>query len=285
MRVLLTGMSALLLCGCAGRSNMDLLQARLREQQQYLADNERRLSDIQSELARSRREADQLRSQLADSGKNLIPAEYSDSLVEVRKLHIQSLVSGGVNRDERPGDDAVVVLLSLVDDDGDAIKLPGSLQMTLIDPAFPEHERQVGEWRFSPAECRAKWTRGLTGAGFQFTVPLAKPVEHSQLVLHAKLTIGDGRAFDASQMIRVTPAKLPAAGDVESSAPAIPQELDDINDPPPAPVGSSNREASRGDPQLPEWAEPGNSQASSKPRPPVLQDSSVWTKDNVPQLR
>ena len=285
MRVVLTGMSALLLCGCVGRSNMDLLQARLREQQHYLAENERRLSDVQAELTRARRDTDQLRAQLADSGKHVLAAEHSESLFEVRKLQIQSLLSGGVNRDDQPGDDAIVTLLALVDDDGEAVKLPGSVELTLIDPALPENQRQVGQWRFSPADCRAKWTRGLTGAGFQLTVPLVKPVEHSQLVVHARMTVADGRAFDASQLVRVTPALLPASGDAKTTAPNSILELDDLHDPPPAPLNELDPKTSRGEPQLPEWAEPKTSSVSPKSRPTALQDSSVWTKDAVPQLR
>ena len=54
---------------------------------------------------------------MARSGKQVVPVEYSESLMRVRKLQISSLMSGGLNRDDRPGDDALVTLISLVDDD------------------------------------------------------------------------------------------------------------------------------------------------------------------------
>src|SRR5579871_2903820 len=150
MRLALTWMSALLLCGCLSRGKTDLLQARLREQQEHVTQMERQIASTQADLKRSQRDAEQLRAELARSGKQVIPAEYSESLMRVRKLQINSLMSGGLNRDDRPGDDALVALISLVDDDSETVKLPGAVDLTLIDPALPEANRQIGKWHFSP---------------------------------------------------------------------------------------------------------------------------------------
>ena len=318
MRIVLTGMLAVLACGCFSRSGTDLLQARIRDQEVHLADAERQVATTQTELAKARREADGLRTELAKRGSSGTTAEQTEALVRVTKLQIHSLLSGGVNKDEQPGDDAFVAQLAPVDVDGEVVKLPGQIELTLLDPAVAEGQREVGRWNFTVEECRQHWTRGLTGAGYQFTVPLAASPAHDSLVLHAKLTTVDGRSFDASQIVRVSPATTITASSRREvldrsvldrsllDRPAldtVPRELDDINDPPPAPLKDQPEE-------LPAWAAPGPASTPSAARaksaakapaelpapglfPPVpkkrelppLRDSTNWTEGTIPQLR
>ena len=278
MRLVLTGMSAVLICGCLSRGSTDLLHARLREQQSHIAETERQIALAQAELQRTRREADSLRAELARSGNGGLGAEQTEALVRVTKLQIHSLLSGGVNKDEQPGDDAFVAQLAPVDDDGEVVKLPGNIELTLIDPALPEDHRQVGQWKFTAEECRSRWTRGFTGAGYQFTMPLEASPEHDSLVLHAKLTTSDGRSFDASQIVRVTPSNTMATGIRRAVLEKASQELDDLNDPPPAPLKAQPGE-------LPEWAEPTADSPKKPGQPQPLRDSTNWTEGTIPQLR
>jgi hypothetical protein len=269
MRRALTWMSALMLCGCLGRAKPDLLQA----QQEHLVEVERRADATQTELARSRREAEQLRAELARSGKRVVAAEYTESLIRASKLQINSLLSGGLNRDERPGDDALVAYIALVDDDGEIIKLPGSVQLTLIDPSLPEPARQVGQWNFTAEECRSKWTRGLTGAGYMLTVKLDQPSQHEQLVLNAKLTTADERIFDATHLVRVAPGTVETRGRVPL-AEGEPLPLDDINDPPPPATSSA------GSAKLSDFDEGWDAPAAGG-----RVESTNWMKDDFPQRR
>ena len=278
MRLVLTGMSAVLICGCLSRGSTDLLHARIREQQTHIAETERQMALAQTELQRTRREADNLRAELARSGNGVLGAEQTEALVRVTKLQIHSLLSGGVNKDEQPGDDAFVAQLAPVDDDGEVVKLPGKIELTLIDPALPEDQRQVGQWKFTADECRSRWTRGFTGAGYQFTMPLVESPEHDSLVLHAKLTTSDGRSFDANQIVRVTPSNTMTASSRRTVLDKAPRELDDINDPPPAPLKDEPAE-------LPEWAEQdAGAKKKTAPLPP-LRDSTNWTEGTIPKLR
>lgn len=277
MRWMLTGMSAILICGCLSRGGNDLLQARLRDQQERLIETERQIAAAQTELRRSRQEADNLRAELARVGSGLLTAEQSESLVRVSKLQINSLLTGGVNKDEQPGDDAFVAQVAPVDDDGEVVKLPGSIELTLIDPALPEDQRDLGQWTFTAEECRARWTRGFTGAGFQFTLPLDDQPLHDSLVLHARLVTADGRSFDANQIVRVTPPTAMTASARRTVRDQTPLELDDINDPPPAPLNESSDE-------LPNWADPADAPQHPAGRMP-LRDSTNWTGETIPQLR
>jgi len=168
--------------------------------------------------------------------------------------------------------------LAPVDDDGEVVKLPGKIELTLIDPALPEVHRQVGYWSFTSDECRSHWTRGFTGAGYQFTMPLASPPEHDSLVLHAKLTTSDGRSFDANQIVRVTLSNTLTASSRRTVLDKAPRELDDINDPPPAPLENAPAE-------LPEWAEPKADPPKKSTELRPLRDSINWTEETIPKLR
>lgn len=276
MRVALTWMSALLLCGCLGRAKPDLLQARLREQQERVVEVERRMEAAQADLQRARRESEQLRAELARTGKQVMAAEYTESLIRASKLQINPLLSGGLNRDRQPGDDALVAFFALTDDDGEVVKLPGTVELTLLDPSLPEPTRQVGQWRFTAEECRSKWTRGFTGSGYQFTVALDQPIQHDQLVLNAKLTTADKRIFDASQLVRVSRSEgSETVGRVPEQVP--PQPLDDVNDPPP-PAG----DPAAGGPKQANWAE-DDVPAPREPKVVPVRDSTSWMKDDFPK--
>lgn len=277
MRVLLTGMSAILICGCLGRGNADLLRARIREQQSQIAETERQMAVAQKELSRTQREVETLRSELAKSGTSTAAPEHTEALARVVKLQIHSLLSGGLSKDDQPGDDAFVAQLAPVDDDGEIVKLPGKVELTLLDPALPESHRQVGQWSFSVEECRRHWTRGFAGTGFQFTMPLSESPQHDSLVLHARLTTTDGRTFDANQIVRVTPSPHVTTSSLNAPLHKVPRPLDDINDPPAPPLKSQPD-------KLPDWADHDSEETkSSAPQP--LRDSTNWTNETIPQLR
>jgi len=286
MKVVLTGMLAILVCGCISRGRADLLQAKIRDQQTRISESERKISDVQSELKRTRREADGLRAELARTEKGAKVASDQEVLARATKLQIHSLLTGGINKDGVGGDDALVAHIAPTDDDGEVIKLPGNVELTLIDPALDDADRELGQWSFSADDCREKWTRGFTGTGYQFTVPLEKPAENESLVLHAKFTTIDGREFDSSQIIRIRPAgpSIVNAGHSIESEPKDdsdeePLVLDDINDPPPDVVDSE-------DSDLPDWAtEEVEEKQTSKSRRPVLRESTNWTDATIPVLR
>jgi hypothetical protein len=215
MRLPLAGLLSLCLLGStgcvAGRGEADLLQARLREQEQTLADVESRLKRQEHELAQARHAADELRRQLAQSGDGALLPEQSDLLVRVSGLKINSMLTAGVDRDEVAGDDALFVQFAPHDADGELVKLPGAIDIAVLDPALPETERTVATWNFPAEECRKHWTRGFLGTGYQFTLPWPhEPPRSQELVVHVRLKPVDGREFTASHVIRITPPVISA---------------------------------------------------------------------------
>lgn len=198
------------LVGCAGRGETDLLHARLREQQQQLAETEAKLAASAKELKVARREAETLKTQIAQAGPaNLLP-EQADLLVRVADLRINPMLTAGLDQDGGVGDDALAVQFSPVDADGELVRLPGDITITVLDPKLPGTEREVARWTFSAAESREHWMRGFVGTGYQFTLPWPSPPRHAELVVHVAMKTADGREFSATHVLKITPPVVTA---------------------------------------------------------------------------
>jgi cell division protein FtsB len=301
----------LLTTGCLGaRGNVELLEARLRQQQELAERAQQQLAQSQSELHTARQEADLLRTQLTVRGEQPLPAEFTQNLFQVTGLEFKGLLTGGRDRDGQPGDDVLVALVAPYDEHGDVVKLPGALELAALDMSRPEGEQQIARRKFAPDEARSLWKSGLLAAGYQCEVPWERPPQSQELLLHARLTTADGRQFDATHTIRVQTA---AAG-------ASPRELvppvearpvgvrpgdspwDDVpvligeRDSPIRPVGLESivRPASGSEELLPpllesvgegEEAKPPESSAAPRPFPAGLRTSDVWTDETIPVVR
>lgn len=193
--------------GCLPRNaSTDLLYARLRQNEEDLGDLQAQLQSSQSRLKQARREIDSLRTQMAESGRSNLTPEQASALVQVTGIDVQPWLTGGVDKDDSPGDDGLVVYFTPKDDQGEAVKMPGEVRITLSDPAAPQGEQMVGEWTFSPEECREGWTRGWLGGGYQFTLPWQESPASSQLVVHVNYATPDGRSFVDTELVKVHPS-------------------------------------------------------------------------------
>lgn len=270
--------AAVLLCGCAGRVDTDLLRARIREQASELTESQREIAKVRSELKQSQLEAAQLKSELGQSER--LSDEPAQMDVPIRKIHIFPLASGGLNKDESPGDDAVVVQFVPMDRDNEPIKQPGDVAFTLIDPRLPDSERELGQWKFSTDECRKHWTRGITSTGYQFTLPLEQSPQHPEVVVHLRFTTPQGQRYEMNQIVKVAVSKGQATARVPRARKIVRPVAEPEN--PLPPVG--NEASATSEAELPDWA-----QDEKRTRPPKLgsitRHSANWTDATIPVLR
>lgn len=193
--------------GCLPRNaSVDVLHARLRQNEEQLGDLQAQLQSSQSHLKQARREIDSLRTELAESGRSNLTPEQAAALVQVTGIDVQPWLTGGIDQDDSPGDDALVVYFTPKDDQGEPVKMPGEVRITLSDPAAAPGEQTVGEWTFSPEDCRDGWTRGWLGGGYQFTLPWQVSPASSRLVVHVDYETPDGRSFDDTELVKVHPS-------------------------------------------------------------------------------
>lgn len=271
--------------GCLPRNaSVDLLHARLRQDEDQLAELQASLQSSQVQLKQARREIDTLRTEIAEGGYSHVPPEQAAAVVQVTRIEIQPWLTGGVDKDDAPGDDALAVHFVPRDDQGEIIKLPGRIKITLTDPAAELDQQAVGTWTFSPEECREQWTRSLLGGGFQFTVPWENSPSNSRLVVHVEYETPDGRSFDDTQLVKVNPtpealAKRPRSNRL--SPKGLTTELD------PVPIRPAGRLQTARKPRVGTNAfQSEDSEAADDPQDrPQVPHSVNWTEETIPRLR
>ena len=283
----------LLSSSCLPRNqSVDLLHARLRSNEEQLAELQTSLNSSQSHLKQARREIDSLRTQIAESGHSQLTPEQTTALVQITKIDVQPWLTGGIDQDEAPGDDALVVHFSPQDEQGEAVKLPGLVTITLTDPGEESGNQVVGEWSFTPEQCREHWTRGWLGGGYQFTLPWEHSPNNSRLVVHVAYGTPDGRSFDDTELVKVNPSPEALAKRTKSGRKFTPQELkmDEENLTNVTPANNSRTaqkpkpfpEAAAAEGTTEDESPPPSSQGERKLKTPT---SVNWTDDTIPRLR
>ena len=220
----------LALSGCQTANQLEVVESKLRQQESFISDLESELERVRTEAETARFDAESLRSQLADKGRDRLVAEQAAVLAKVEKITLNPLLTRGVDSDDDQGDERFSVLLMPVDKDGELVKLPGQIDLQLVDLSLPANRQRLGQWSWSTQEVREKWHRGLLAAGFLFDLDWQQPPVNSQITLHATLTTPDGRKFDTQLPLTVTPpapgvAKRRAAP--SASFPAVASESDE----------------------------------------------------------
>lgn len=231
------------LVGCASTSHVDLLEARLREQEVLVERYEREIADVREELLTAQRRSVLLEEQLAEGGSRLVSAEVTDQLAAVEGIRFNTLLTGAQNLDSVPGDERLHAMIYPHDSDGGIVKLVGSVTLEAIDLSRPEGQRTLGRWEFDPQQALEIWHAGFISSGFKFEFPWQSQPTSNEVLLHATFRTPDGREFRNSHTIRITPPKLLATVN-ESPALATPPEerafpaVPNSNTPPPMPTPS-----------------------------------------------
>ena len=276
--------SAMWMSGCAGRMKSDLLLARIREQSVQLAESQQEIAKTRAELKRAHLQTEQLQWELANSGLNTGEGNFASRTVSQLKIH--SMSSGGLNQDDQPGDDVVVVQFVPLDSSNEVVRAAGDLEIALFDPQMPESVRELGAWRFPAEECEKHWTRGITSSGFQFNLPLDQSPRHSNLIVHLKYRTSDDRQLQVQQVVKVAlrpndvgteTAQFPRKRQNPAPVPSV-DDWDQFLEP----VGDVESDLNENDPstQPPDRSTPVPVKSGR-----AILHSSNWTDATIPQLR
>ena len=300
----LFGCAVLLWSGCSSRGQLELLEAEIRQHKDSYRSVEAKNAQLESQLAAARRETELVRSQVASNGGQALLPEQSGNLVRLTGVKINTLLSGGKDRDGQPGDDLLVALVTPHDEQGELVKIAGDVEIEAYDMTRPGEDKLVGRWTFDPAQSAKVWHSGFVGAGLQFELPWQEAPQSKELLVHARLRTTDGRQFDTSSPLKVVPPqssapallKLPAIQPVKheserlidreikhadfnvpESAPSRPVPFYDEVDPVPTPrpfPGSGTVPA-----QTPMPKVPGRATLDG------IETSDSWTDETIPRLR
>lgn len=259
------------IASCRGVSHREMLETKLRQQEDQLAEFSSRLDQTQSELLATQRAADALRKQLADRGQAVLAAEQSAVLHRAAEIRVQSWLSGGVDRDGVPGDEGLSVLVLPVDATGDTLKLPGALDIELLDLSQPTGEQSIAHRQFPPDRVETLWHRGFLGTGYLIELTWDRIPAHPDLTLNVKLTAPDGRLFHTTHSVKVQPPEPDSTAGRAGQSVHRPASFDSI-------TAMPNPGAK------PRLDKGPVGQAPAEERP-VLDTSDRFTEETIPRLR
>ncbi|MEW4489129.1 hypothetical protein AB1L42_13695 [Thalassoglobus sp. JC818] len=194
--------------GCASTSHIDLLEAKLREQEVVVERYEREVASVRDQLITAQRRTAMLEEQLAGTGSQLVSAEVTEQIAAIEGIRFNTLLTGAQDLDSEPGDERLHAMVYPHDGDGDLVKLVGQITFEAIDLSLPESERTVGRWELNSQEALEYWHTGFLSSGFKFEFPWQSPPAGEEVLLHVKLKAPDGREFRASHTIEIDPPKF-----------------------------------------------------------------------------
>ena len=128
--------------------------------------------------------------------------------------------TGGIDEDGKPGDEALQVLVKPIDIDGHPIKVPGTLTITALAITSEGHKEPLCSWDVSGDDLRKAWKNGLLTTGYSLVLPWKAWPTHEKMRIVARLTLTDGRWFEAEKDITV---RLVPAGNRKPPVPDGPE--------------------------------------------------------------
>ena len=185
----LSGWAVLFLSGCAARGQMESLEAEIRQSQDSLYRAEAKSSELQSQLAQARQETELLRSQVTSTGNGTSLPEQTGNLVRLSGVKINTLLSGGKDRDGQPGDDILVTLITPIDEQGDLVKIAP----WAVNVQFKGKMTRRGQTKEEPRD-DARMFKLLRDAGYQGFVALEYELKDDPFVRVPKM-LDEMRSF------------------------------------------------------------------------------------------
>jgi len=211
---------ASLLCGIGCQSaavrRAEGLEARLRVQEESLDRLSASLERVESDRDAARREASILRDELVKQQPSPEILQTAHTTARIDRIEVAPLLSGGLDRDDVPGDEQVSLLIAPKDSSGEVHRVSGELSVRLTDISLPAGSEEIATANFSSAECEALWHNGIVGRGFRVLIPLPADLTTRNLTAHVRFKTIAGAQLDTLHQLQVSPeaADTPAiAGD------------------------------------------------------------------------
>lgn len=143
-------------------------------------------------------------SQVPPEGEELAPP--AGELVDPRitHIHLNPLLTGGADLDDKSGDDGVSVVVEPRNAADQFSAVAGPLSIVVLDPAKEGEAARVARWDFSVQETREMMQRSVFGRGIHLQLPWSGVApENPKLHLFVRYTAPDGAKLEANREIFV----------------------------------------------------------------------------------
>ena len=187
--LLLVAFAALLTSGCRG--NTELLETRLRQQEDLLLERDREVAELTRELRLSRNETLQMERSLADISEGRLVPEDLQGGARITRLEIDPRLTG-LTEGNTPGQLNLVVCPR--DGQGTPVRLAGRLLVQVQEGSGAIDRSSAIEQEWSGTDLEALWNRGLIGEGFQVLLDLPEPPKQ-MLQIRCVFETPDSRLF------------------------------------------------------------------------------------------
>ncbi|MHC4071251.1 MAG: hypothetical protein ACYTGS_04330 [Planctomycetota bacterium] len=132
-----------------------------------------------------------------------------DNLYSLRKINIGRYTGFfDKDKDEDGTREKLIVYVQPVDEDGDAIKATGAVDVQLWDLDRADGEALLGEWHVKPAELKEMWFKTLLTVNYRLMFEVPQAVESQDRQLTVKVTFTDylsGKVFKEQKIIKPRP--------------------------------------------------------------------------------
>jgi hypothetical protein len=219
VRIAQFAICASLLCGTGCQSSAvrraEGLESRLRGQQASIDRLSTSLEQVEADRDVARREAAILRDELVKLQPSPEILQTAHSTARIDRIEVAPLLSGGLNRDDVPGDEQISLLIAPKDLTGEIHRVPGQLSVRLTDISRPAGSEEFASQTFSETESEALWQNGIVGRGYRVIIPLPVTLTTRTITSHVRFTTYTGEQFDTLHQMQVSPqlSNAPAAVD------------------------------------------------------------------------
>lgn len=212
VRVALFAVCASLLCGIGCQSaavrRAEGLEARLRDQQASIDRLTTSLEQVEADRDVARREASILRDELVKLQPSPEILQTAHSTARIDRIEVVPLLSGGLDRDDIPGDEQISLLIAPKDSSGEIHRVSGELSVRLTDISRPAGSEEIANANFSEVESEALWHNGIVGRGFRVLIPLPADLKTRNLTAHVRFSTNAGAQLDTLHQMTVAPQSV-----------------------------------------------------------------------------
>ncbi|MCK4913757.1 MAG: hypothetical protein KAS69_04075 [Planctomycetes bacterium] len=158
---------------------------------------------LKAELEQYKSENEQLKEQLeilTDLPKN-VRLETLHNLTRVKMTNYTNLY----DKDKDGKFETLIVYIQPLDDDGDAVKAAGTVDVQLWNLNKTEGNALIGQWRVEPEELKKNWFATLLTINYRLTFDVSDKIESFNEPLTVKAIFTDylsGKVFNEQKVIK-----------------------------------------------------------------------------------
>jgi hypothetical protein len=145
--------------------------------------------------------------------------------------------TGGLDKCGGPGDDSLQIVVEPRDPENQAIKVPGSLVVQVVEISREGLKSPLSRWDVPAEQLQRCWRNGLLSTGYTVVLPWKVWPSTEKLRVTVVFRLTDGRVFEADKDVTVRlPPGAPRHPALPSPDPVLPAPLDHDLLPVPRPV-------------------------------------------------